>query len=166
MKKRRVWVIMAAVALVCAGAFGWWQWNESRQWPALMEKISALPADMTAEELAREGFMDVTEVQSGPVKEVTQLIQGQRRILSYFVQTENGPLIHIFTVDKDRLLAAYTYSVPQKKWQWPNTGFSFQITYEEDENGVTEVWIHDATGLPKEEDQIPNWTDYLLYRFS
>lgn len=154
-------MIAVAVVLACVAAFGWWQWNESRQWPALMEKISSLPVDITAEELERNGFLDLTEVQPGPVKEVTQFMQGQRHILSYFIQTENGPLIHIFTVDQNRLLAAYTYSVRKKKWQYPNTGFSFQITYQKEKNGVTEVWVHNNA---PQEDGSPNWVDYLLYR--
>ena len=161
MQQRRRLVIAAAVVLVCSAVFGRWQWNKSREWASLTEKIAALPSGVTAEELERDGFLDLTEVQPGPVKEVTQFIQGNRRILSYFTRTEAGPLIHLFAVDKNNLLLVHTYSVQQKTWQAPNYAFSFQITHTKGEDGVTEVWVHNNA---PQKDGTPNWGGYLLYR--
>ena len=59
MKKRRRLVIAAAVVLVCSAVFGRWQWNKSREWASLTEKIAALPSGVTAEELERDGFLSL-----------------------------------------------------------------------------------------------------------
>lgn len=154
--------VCSFAALCCLAVFGW----SALRGPgprAVLKKIQALPADATAAELEQMGFLDLTRVRSGPVEEVNEFFSGQKQTLTFFTETEDGPVVQLLTFPDGNLLHVSAYFVRQQRLQTPNHVFACRLDGVAGENGVTEVWLR---GTEPPEGGVPDWTDYLLYRYT
>lgn len=142
----------------------------------LVQEIYTLDPRTTAEELTRQGFVDLTDIQPGSNQQVRDFLANATTYhyatLKTFVQTEDELTVTaLWANNNDKYCAARggavfrttTYLV---KYQGAiNPGQPYMGWYEADgEDGMTEVWLKASTAyLPERPNG--NGEDVLLYRY-
>lgn len=129
-----------------------------------IQKFYQLPTTATIADLEKDGFVNLTDVQSQELKVVSNALftPGQRRIFKT-VSTdteENDLIVRLFQRD-DEEECIWLWSEHHVRGQYESAcaGRSFQIApdFVETEDGITEVWFRNRSP--------DDWPDLLLYRY-
>lgn len=161
MKRRGVWLFVGVLAILC-GLMILAKHGKGPNFQTVLTRLERLSPASETDDLERDGFLNLSDIQSGPVREVDEFFKGNKQVLTFFTVTENGPVFQIFTLDHSNLLFVNTYFVQSKRLQSPNRAFAYQVKSKITESGIVEVWLH---GVVPPEGGIPDWTDCLLYRY-
>lgn len=161
MKRRGVLLFISVLVILC-GLMILIKRRKGPDLQTILTRLERLSPSSEADDLEREGFLNLSDIQPGPVKEVDEFFKGNKQVLTFFLETEDGPVFQLFTINHSNLLFVNTYFVQSKRLQSPNRAFAYQVSSKIKENGTVEVWLH---GVAPPEEGIPGWTDCLLYRY-
>ncbi len=131
----------------------------------LTQEIYDLPTSTTAEDLERQGFLDLTDVQDGPIQKVESFFEVDAyfpQIFKTFTVTDEGLVIRIFQRHRtEKTVSMLTYLVQIQGAQNPNALYKLQPEVKTAIDGTQEVWLVGLDPATKQS----NGYDHLLYRY-
>lgn len=178
MKKEREkypWYIFALSLAVLFFIAAWfWRWIWDKKHPAdeqFIQSIYNLNADVTAEDLIKDGYLDLTDVQPEKDEQITSFFHkaasGQEAGLKTFTRTSDGIVVRglwrsrASSLQEIPYFSIYAYHLKKQKDESTGQYFDPRCYEVESPDGITEVWLKDVITTP---DTI-EYGDYLLYRY-
>ncbi len=178
MKKERekypwyIYVLSVLVLLFTAAWCGKGIWDKKH--PAdeqFIQSIYNLDADVTAEDLIKDGYLDLTDVQPEKNEQITSFFHkaasGQEAGLKTFTRTSDGIVVRGLWRDRASSLqeipyfSIYVYHLKKQKDESTGQYFDPRCYEAESPDGITEVWLKDVITTPA----TVEYGDYLLYRY-
>lgn len=159
-------IVVLLIALVCVGVVAYvlvHRYNSSFE--RLTQEVYDLPTTTTAEDLERQGFLNLTDVQEGPIRKLENFFDPYSytsQICKTFTATDKGLVVRIFQRHRaDKMVSMLTYLVQVQGALDPNAIYELQSQVKTGADGTQEVWL---VGLDPATKQ-PNGSDHLLYRY-
>jgi len=131
----------------------------------LTQWLYDLPATTTAEDLEKQGFVNLTDVQNGPVEKVESYFKIDAyfpQILKTFTETDEGLVVRIFQRHRTaRMVSMTTYKVQLQGAVDPGAFYQIQPQLKTGDDGTQEVWLVRLDSSSKQ----PTGYEQLLYRY-
>lgn len=178
MKKERekypwyIYVLSVLVLLFTAAWCGKGIWDKKH--PAdeqFIQSIYSLNADVTAEDLIKDGYLDLTDVQPEKNEQITSFFHkaasGQEAGLKMFTRTSDGIVVRglwrsrASSLQEIPYFSIYVYHLKKQKDESTGQYFDPRCYEAESPDGITEVWLKDVITTPA----TVEYGDYLLYRY-
>lgn len=154
--------LLIALIICCVAVFVVVNLQKETTMEELVEECYKLPTTTTAGDLEKDGFVNLTELQSQSLEEVNNTIftPGSKRVLKAFTDTGDDLVIWMFERDDDmQVIHMGTEHHVREQYESSCAMRTFFISPDivETEDGVTEVWLRNRTPA--------TWPDILLYRY-
>lgn len=166
MSKKLLLLLLLLVSMLCvslACAFLIQHYNSS--FVRLTQEIYDLPTTTTAEDLEMQGFINLTDVQEGPIPKVEEFFRVDAyfpQIFKTFTVTDDGLVVRIFQRHRTaKTVSILTYLVQLQGAQSPNALYELQPEVKTGTDGVQEVWLVGLDPYTKQ----PSGYNHLLYRY-
>ena len=167
-RKKKALIIGFCAVLVCLCALAVWKWSE-KNYEDLTKEVMALPPSVTAEDLVKLGYLDLTEVQPHRLTEVANFFQSAhlgKQHLRTFTMTEDGPVVRILYRDSGQSFAVkmFVYNVKNCTSYVPTALYRARTSETALSDGTVEVWLLGGA-ITTPDSRSEDLADYLLYRY-
>lgn len=172
---RTLLITLLAVCLVLCALFGGNYLLQKEKNKRLAEEYQtqkvqlwSIPPTATAEDLEALGILNASKLQTESESAFWDFYNREAGCFVFFKEDEEPLTVQLwhFTDNDVGRIQIENYIVSERDYQYQSAISLFSIEAErvQGENGVCELWVH-RNGTPKE-DILPNWQDYLLYRYT
>lgn len=165
--KRNLLIALVLVLVIAVPVCGYFLYTSGQNnVEKALAELLALPETTTAQDLEKEGYVNLTQVQEGRLGKVNSFFApaeaSKKMVLKAFYETEDDLVACVFLkLDGARLTYLTSYAVKDQAVTAQNRSLHLMAEEVSGPDGITEVWLRGRTADVNQ----PDGEDFLLYRY-